>query len=163
MKNLLRNSKAASAVLAVVVMALFTTTLYSQQQDSKKVYPKAVDQIIKSEKALKNLEMALNSDNPGLKMSAINLIGKYKITAFENQLTEKLYNSEKCKEQMALAVSLYHLGTISSIATLIDYGEITDNENMKAFCGELIAHYEKEELAKAKYVNSLVIDTEFSE
>ena len=163
MKNLLRNSKALSALLAVIVMAVFTTTLYSQQQDGKKVYPKAVEKIIKSENALKNLEMALNSENPGLKMSAIRLIGKYKITALEDLLTEKLYESEKFTEQRALAASLYNLGTISGIATLIDYGEITDIANMKAFCNELIAHYEQEELAKSKYVNSIVMDSEISE
>jgi hypothetical protein len=34
---------------------------------------------------------------------------------------------------------------------------------MKAFCDELVTHYEKEEIEKSKYVNSLVIDSEISE
>lgn len=163
MKNLLRNRKTVVTIMAALLMAVFASTLYSQQPASKNVDPAKLDSILSSEKAIKNLEMALNSDNPGLKMSAIRYVGKYRITALEEQLAGMLSNSGSFKEQRAITVSLYHLGTLSSIASIIEYSKVTDSENLKAFCGELIAHYEKEEIEKTNYVNSLVIDSEISE
>jgi hypothetical protein len=163
MKNLTNNKKVVVSVMIFLIMAVFASTLYSQEPANKPVDPTAVEKMLSSESAIKNLEMALNSENPGLKISAIRMIGKYRITAFEDQLVEKLNDSDNFKEQRAIAVSLYNMGTLSSIASLIEYGSVTESENMKSFCDELIAHYEKEEVEKANYVNSLVIDSEISQ
>ena len=163
MRNLLRNKKAVVSTMVFLMMVVFASTLYSQEPSNKTLDPTRVENVLNSETALKNLEMALNSDNPGLKMSAIRLIGKYRITAFEEALVEKLQDADNFKEQRAIAVSIYHMGTLTGIASLIEFGSVTDSENMKAFCGELVAHYEKEEIEKANYVNSLVIDSEISE
>ena len=162
MKNLTSNKKAAIVIMAALIFAVFTTTVYSQGPVKKRVSPSRVEIVLSSESAMKNLEMALNSDNPGLRKSAIHFVGKYKITAFEEKLVEMLYKSDTFKEQRVITVSLYHLGTLSSIASLIDYGNYTDSKNMQAFCKELIAHYEKEETEKVDYVNSLVIESEIS-
>ena len=163
MRNLTNNKTLLVTVLVFLLMAVFATTLYSQEPTDQKVDLLAIEKIANSEFAMKNLEMALNSDNPGLKMSAVHFIGKYQLTAFENQLVEKLNEADKFKEQRALAISLYQMGTLSCIAALNEYSELTDSENMKEFCGELISYFQKEEIEKAKYVNSLVIDSEISE
>lgn len=162
MRNLTNNKRVFMTVLVLLLMTVFATTLYSQEPSNKKVDLLVIEKVLKSERAMENLEMALNSDNPGLKMSAIHYIGKYKINSFEDHLVEKLNESDNFKEQRALAVSLYHMGTLSGIAALNNYSELTDSENMKTFCDELISYYEKEEIEKANYVNSLVIDSENS-
>ena len=163
MKNLTNNKTLLVSVMVFLLMAVFATTLYSQEPTEQKVDLLTIEKIANLERAMKNLEMALNSDNPGLKMSAIHFIGKYKLTAFEDQVVEKLNDTDKFKEQRALAVSLYQMGTLSGIASLNEYSQLTDNKNMKEFCGELISYYQKEEIEKANYVNSLVIDSEISE
>lgn len=163
MKNLTTTKKAAVTVLAVIILAVFSTNLYSQAPVKKHVSPARVEIVLNSELAMKNLEMALSSDNPGLRMSAIQFVGKYKITAFEDELLDMLYESNNFKEQRSITVSLYKLGTLSSIASIIEYGKVTDSKYMKEFCKELVSHYQKEEIEKSKYINSLVIDSEISE
>jgi len=163
MKNLTNNKKLLVTVMAFLLMAFFATTLYSQEPTEQKTNLPAIEKILNSEVAMKNLEMAFNSDNPGLKMSAIHFIGKYQLTSFEDQLVKRLNESDNFKEQRALAVSLYRMGTLSCIVALDDYSEVTNSNNMREFCGELISYFQKEEIEKANYVNSLAIDTEISE
>ena len=121
MRNLTINKALLVTVMVFLLLAVFATTLYSQEPSKQKVELLTIEKIENSEVAMKNFEMALNSDNTGLRMSAVNYIGKYKLTSFEDLLIEKLKNADKFYEQRALAVALYQLGTLSGIAALNEF------------------------------------------
>jgi HEAT repeat protein len=79
--------------------------------------PNPISNVTNNEYALDNLKSGINSDNDGVRKSAIYFAGKYRIEEAVNSLVERLEKEEDPSVRLLIAYSLY---------------EIKDPEGMKA-------------------------------
>ena len=101
-------------VLTVLLMVAFTSQSFSQIKEhiSSEAYAKYVG----------NLQSGINSDNIGLKISAIQFTGIYQITENSALLLKKYKEEKNPKIKSLIAISLFMLGDSEALAK-IDFDE----------------------------------------
>ena len=101
-------------VLTVLLMVAFTSQSFSQIREhiSSEAYAKYVG----------NLQSGINSDNVGLKISAIQFTGIYQVTENSALLVKKYKEEKDPKIKSLIAISLFMLGD-SEALTKIDFDE----------------------------------------
>jgi hypothetical protein len=111
MENIMKQTSQKFVVaLTVLLMVAFTSQSFSQIKDrmSAKQYANAVA----------NLQIGINSDNVGLKISTIQFTGIYKVTENTSLLVAK-YTEEKDPDiKNLIAISLYMLGDSEALAKI---------------------------------------------
>ena len=108
----MKTSRKQTAVVVAIFLLLVTginINLFAQ--------PIPITDVTKNEYALDNLKSGINSENIGVRKSAIYFAGKYRIAEVVNCLVERLENEEEASIRLLIAYSLY---------------EIKDSEGMKA-------------------------------
>lgn len=106
---------------------------------------------------LANLNAGLESENPGLRMSTVQNIGRYKISNFEDNLIEMFNNTEEYNHKETIALSLFQIGSLKSMGTLQKASEESSDIKVKHLCLELLERYEEYEKIRTEYFNNLVI------
>lgn len=106
---------------------------------------------------LANLNTGLASENPGLRMSTVQNIGKYKISNFEDKLIEMFNNTEKYNHKETIALSLFQIGSLKSMEALQKAYNESNDSKVKHLCSELLERYEEYEKIRTEYFNNLVI------
>jgi hypothetical protein len=92
-----------SMLVAVGLFALlFTTVLNAQKTITKSE--------LKQKRMIGNLVNGINSDNEGLKRSAIYYAGKYKVDEAVDALVEQLENETSTENKYLISLSLYLIG-----------------------------------------------------
>ena len=105
----LKNKSVSVATLTVLLAMLLSFNIVAQ--------PSSISNITKNKYALDNLKAGINSENIGVRKSAVYLTGKYKINELVDCLVERLENENESSIRLLIAYSLY---------------EIKDAEGMKA-------------------------------
>ncbi len=118
-----QTSQKIVVVLTVLLMVAFTSQSFSQIRDhiSSEAYAKYVG----------NLQNGINSDNVGLKISAIQFTGIYQITENSSLLVKKYKEEKDPKIKSLIAISLFMLGD-SEALTKIEFDEksILNNKSL---------------------------------
>jgi hypothetical protein len=108
MKSL--KNKSLLVVTLIVLLAMLLNFNMAAQ-------PSSISNLTKNKYALDNLKAGINSENIGVRKSAVYFAGKYQITELVDCLVERLENETESSIRLLIAYSLY---------------EIKDAEGMKA-------------------------------
>ncbi|HSL89725.1 MAG TPA: HEAT repeat domain-containing protein [Ignavibacteriaceae bacterium] len=96
-KNFTKTVRTSSAGL-ILMMLLFTVTLNAQNN---------LKDLTQNAYAKENLLKALNSDNDGVRKSAIYMVGSYKLADFANILVDRLENENNESIRLLIAYALF--------------------------------------------------------
>lgn len=96
-KNFTKTVRTSSAGL-ILMMLLFTVTLNAQNN---------LKDLTQNSHAKENLIKALNSDNDGVRKSAIYMVGSYKLADFANVLVDRLENENNESIRLLIAYALF--------------------------------------------------------
>ena len=105
----LKNKSVMVVTLIVLLAMLLSLNVVAQ--------PNSISNLTKHKYALDNLKAGINSENIGVRKSAIYFAGKYQIIELVDCLVERLENENEASVRLLIAYSLY---------------EIKDTEGMKA-------------------------------
>ena len=100
----MKTSRKQTAVVVAIFLLLVTginINLFAQ--------PIPITDVTKNEYALDNLKSGINSENIGVRKSAIYFAGKYRIAEVVNCLVERLENEEEASIRLLIAYSLYEI------------------------------------------------------
>lgn len=105
-----QTSKKFTAVLTIILMVAFTNQSFSQLREniSNDKYKRCV----------RNLQSGINSDNVGLKISAIQFTGLYQITENSSLLFSKYKEEKDPNIKNLILISLFMLGDKEALAKL---------------------------------------------
>ncbi len=96
-------SKSKTMLVAVTLFALLFTTVLNAQKTITKTE-------LKQKRMIGNLVNGINSDNEGLKRSAIYYAGKYKVDEAVDALVEQLEIETSTENKYLISLSLYLIG-----------------------------------------------------
>ena len=102
---------------AVLLAAVLTGSVYSQKNSIKDVTP--------NKYALQNLVAGIQSDNTGVKRSAIYFAGKYRIAEAEETLIIQLKEENDPSTKILIALVLYEMGSEEG---LLEVKELSMND-----------------------------------
>jgi hypothetical protein len=140
-------------VFTVVLIITLLSTLNAQNPNNSK-------EAIKSgrmELILANFERGLCSENHGVRMGAVQHVGRYKMSKFEDCLIELLDKEEKQEDKEIIALSLFQIGSLNSINALKNVVKNSDNEQLKSFCFDLLRKYDEYDKLRTDYFEDLVV------
>jgi hypothetical protein len=90
------------------------------------------------EKAEKNYIVALASDNDGLRHSAANFVGEYRLKGAVDHLIILLQTDTVEKNRMAAATALMQIGAKEAVKAVEDASVYDGSEKVARFCEQLI-------------------------
>lgn len=142
----------------IVFLTIFAiVSLSSIFAQEPKIDNKAVKHVT-MELILANFENALCSDNNGVRMGAVEHIGRYNISNLENCLIELLDAETNNKNKETIALSLFQIGSLNSIAALRKTVNETNDSKLKEFCSRLLEKHNEYEKVRTDYFEDLVVN-----
>jgi len=93
-----------------------------------------------TENEIKNLINAIQSDNEGLKASAIYIAGYYKLDQTIPSML-KSFSKESEKNKILIALTLYQIGEESGLTRLMQLADKEANKKVKKRCRAVMAQY----------------------
>ena len=94
------------------------------------------------ENNIKNLINAIQSDNEGLKTSAIYFAGYYKLSQTIPIMLES-FKKENEKNKVLIALTLYQIGEESGLSKMMELSIKESNERVKQLCKAVHEQYKK--------------------
>jgi HEAT repeat protein len=141
-------------LFTLVFLVSFSYTVNGQILKSNNLEVKQA----KYELALKNILRNLGSENHGVRISAVELVGRYKISDFENILIEMLDDEKVEKDKEVIALSLFQLGSLNSITTLNRSLQNSNDDEYKYFAENLLKKYNEYDKLRTEYFQDLVVN-----
>lgn len=103
----LNNNLVKLFTLTVLFTLLFSTAAFSQTNSIK--------DLTDHKYALENLTIGINSENPGVRKSAVYFAGKYKIEELVSALIDRLENEKDPSVRLLIAYSLYEINDVEGM------------------------------------------------
>lgn len=100
--------------------------------------PKSTEYKVDWQKAEKNYIVALSSDNIGLRHSATNYIGEYRLKGAVDDLIGLLQSDKVEKNRMAAALALMQIGEKEGIKAVEEAALYDGSEKVSRFCEQLL-------------------------
>jgi len=119
----------------MVVSVLFAVVMISS------VYAQGQTKLTPREAAVMNLVTALNSDNEGLRKSAIYLAGKNKVKEVADVLTERLTKEKEACMKILVALSLYNIGDERGMNAVQRAAEKDSDLRVRRMCDAIFSEY----------------------
>ena len=101
--------------------------------------PKSTEYKVDWQKAEKNYIVALSSDNVGLRHSATNYIGEYRLKGAVDELIALLQSDKVEKNRMAAALALMQIGDTEGVKAVEDAALYDGSEKVSRFCEQLLS------------------------
>ena len=115
---------------ALIVLFAFSAALATT--------PASINSKVDWQKAEKNYVIALNSENSGVRNSAANLIGEYRLNGAVNDLVFLLQNDRVEKNRMAAALSLVQIGSKEALQAVKDASVYDGSDKVAKYCEQLL-------------------------
>jgi hypothetical protein len=131
--KLITNTLVTKVVL-ILVLALFITTATSGQ------VARTQKPVIK-QKAIANLIVGINSENEGLRKSAIYLSGKYEIDQTVDALIEQLKAEKIPSVRISIALALYKIGSEKGFEAIYTSALLESDPHVKRICSTIVEEY----------------------
>lgn len=119
----------SSIKLAAVILLVTAVSITSAQQEEK------------IKKGIDNLVVALESDNAGLKRSAVYMIYKYNLTELVELVKEEFKNSDDKAFKIFLARTIYKVGSEKEMTFLRTASQNEKDKDVKTMCAVLYNHH----------------------
>ena len=113
----------------------------------------------KLELIMANYEHSLNSDIRGVRMSTVEYVGRYKMSNFETKLIELLKVEQNTTDKKIIALSLFQLGSLNSIAEIRNSTLISDDPEYNNFCYDLLEKYQQYDQLRSDFFEGFVVYT----
>ncbi len=114
-------------LFVLLIVALLLSNVLEAQQNEKQSFI--------SKSSVKNLVKAINSDNTGLKRSAVYFAGYYKISESIDPLVNLINSSSSDKSLKTLAAySIYQIGSTKCINALKKASNIVNDRELSIKC-----------------------------
>ena len=117
-----QNFKRIAAIYSLSIFVLFLSSKLMAQEPSNVIFSL-------SENALANLTTAIKSENPGLRKSAIYLVGKHSIEEASETLLEQLELEKNPSIRILITRVLYIIGNNDCMSNI--YRIASKDENLK--------------------------------
>jgi len=153
MKKSLKIKKSMVIFFLVIFSITSLTSIFAQETKNDNEIVKHVTM----ELILANFEKALCSNNHGLRMGAVDLVGRSNISHFEDHLIELIEEEESYKDKERIALSLFQFGSLKSINALRDIKENSDDKELKEFCAELLQKFEEYKKVRNEYFEGISV------
>jgi hypothetical protein len=129
--NASRKQTAIALTLLLVLVAGINQNLLAQ--------PNSISNVTKNEYALDNLKAGINSENNGIRKSAIYFAGKYRIAEVVNSLVKRLENEQEAS--ILIAYSLYEIKDAEGMKAVKELSLIDKNVKVKRMSFNLYDEY----------------------
>lgn len=116
------NFKSVTAIFLLTIVVLSLSSKLSAQEPSNVIF-------VLSENAIANLNTAIKSENPGLRKSAIYLVGKHSIEEVSETLLEQLELEENPSIRILITRVLYIIGNEECMSNI--YKLASKDNNLK--------------------------------
>ena len=132
MKTTKSKSKTTLAAIALFAL-LFTTALNAQKTITKAE--------LKQKRMISNLVNGINSDNEGLKRSAIYFAGKYKVEEAVDALVDQLEMETSTENKYLISLSLYLIGDEKGIEAVKKVAAFDNDPRAKRLAAAVYYEY----------------------
>ncbi len=130
MKAAVTNMKKVFTTLTVLV--LMSTAIFAQNRNAELSFGK---------NGVANLRMAIESENPGLRKSAIYFAGKYQLEALVETLMKELENEDNAEMKYLISVTLYKIGKENGIYKVKELSETDTNPKVRRLAEAIVNQY----------------------
>lgn len=119
----------------IAITAILTLSLAASAMATTPRYSGVIDW----NKAEKNYIAAVQSDNHGLRQSAVGFIGEYRLKGAVQDLIKVLNNDKVENNRMAAALSLIRIGEKDGIKAVQEAAIYDGSEKVARFCEQLLS------------------------
>ena len=127
----MKNFKKTAAALLVMAV-LMTGAANGQKPIPERAFSKV---------EITNLVNGLNSENTGLKKSAVYMAGKYKVNEAVETLTEMLFEEKDPAVRLLVARALYEIGNLEGMLAVYELSKTDKNVKVRAMSKALFEDY----------------------
>ena len=131
--KLTANSLVTKAALIIVLALIITTATSGQVAEAQKPILKP--------KTIANLIVGINSENEGLRKSAIYLAGKYEIDQAVIALIEQLKAEKKSSVRISIVLALHKIGNEKGLDAIYANALLENDPNVKRMCNAIVEEF----------------------
>jgi len=106
-----------------------------------------------NEYAIKNLKAGINSENPGLRKSAIYFAGKYKVTVLAEELIKQYSKENDYQIRKLIALSLFKIADESGMELVKNMSHNDENAKVRHLATSLFDVYANSRFSDNLYVS----------
>jgi len=103
--------------------------------------PSSISDLTKHKYALDNLKAGINSENIGVRKSAVYFAGKYQITELVDCLVERLANENEASIRLLIAYSLYEIKDADGMKAVKELSSFDKDAKVKRMSKNLYNEY----------------------
>ena len=103
--------------------------------------PSSISDLTKHKYALDNLKAGINSENIGVRKSAVYFAGKYQITELVDCLVERLANENEASIRLLIAYSLYEIKDAEGMNAVKELSLLDKDAKVKRMSKNLYNEY----------------------
>ena len=126
--------KTYKGLLTVVLLAVAILSTGFAQKNS-------IKDITENEYALKNLVAGIQSDNTGVKRSAIYFAGKYRIAEVEDVLINQLNEEDDASTRILIALVLFEMGREEGLVEVQELSLNDEDAKVKRMATQIFNEY----------------------
>jgi len=129
----LKNKLSSVVTLTVLLAILLSLNAVAQ--------PNSISNLTKNKYALDNLKAGINSENIGVRKSAIYFAGKYQITELVDCLVKRLENENEPSIRLLIAYSLYEIKDAEGMNAVKELSVLDKDAKVKRMSKNLYKEY----------------------
>jgi HEAT repeat protein len=131
--TLLHSSEKFYFALVAVLFVLLVTDTFGQNQK--------ISDLSKHKYALQNLEMGIQSENEGVRESAIYLAGQYRFIDTEDALIEQLKVEKDSDIKVLIGLALYRMDSEKGMNELLGLATQDENSRVRRMSSAIYSEY----------------------
>ncbi|MCC6551062.1 MAG: HEAT repeat domain-containing protein [Ignavibacteriaceae bacterium] len=130
--------------IVTVLVLLFQVGFIQAQESTQSRY-------FKEKLYLQNLITGIQSENTGLRRSAIYLAGKYRLTEVNEALIEAMKTEIDPSTRILIALALYNIGETSGMEAILNFSHVEKDAKVKRMLTSLYDEYRSHFAAQSSF------------